>query len=184
MVHHIWMLILRGELFRAPITKKVQRVLDVGTGTGIWAIDFADQFPGAAVIANDLSAIQPTWVPPNLSFEIDNAESEWAYSRNELFDYIHIRNMGGSISDWNKLFAQSLEHMSPGGWIEVQEHAVDILSEDGEVPPFTKEMMEKVKEAAKVFGKEMNVAETMYDNLIRAGFEEVQEDKYKVRSPP
>ena len=159
-------------------------MLDVGTGTGIWAIDFADQFPGAAVIANDLSAIQPTWVPPNLSFEIDNAESEWAYSRNELFDYIHIRNMGGSISDWNKLFAQSLEHMSPGGWIEVQEHAVDILSEDGEVPPFTKEMMEKVKEAAKVFGKEMNVAETMYDNLIRAGFEEVQEDKYKVRSPP
>ena len=184
LVHHIWMLILRGQLFRAPITEKVQRVLDVGTGTGIWAMDFADQFPGAAVIANDLSAIQPKWVPPNLIFEIDDAESVWPYNRNELFDYIHIRNMGGSISDWSKLFAQSLEHMSPGGWIEVQEHAVDIFSEDGEVPPFTKEMMEKVKEAAKVFGKEMNVAETMHNTLIKAGFEEVQEDKYKVCNSP
>lgn len=174
------MLILRGELFRAPISKTVQRVLDVGTGTGIWAMNFADLFPGATIIANDLSVIQPTWVPPNLIFEIDDAESAWTYSRDQPFDFIHIRNMGGSISDWNKLFSQSLEHLSHGGWIEVQEHAVDILSEDGDVPPYTKEMMEKVKEAAKVFGKEMNIAESIHNNLINAGFEDVQEDKYKV----
>jgi hypothetical protein len=33
--HHIFRLILDGRLFRAPITKHPQLVLDMGTGTGI-----------------------------------------------------------------------------------------------------------------------------------------------------
>jgi methylase of polypeptide subunit release factors len=33
-------------------------VLDIGTGTGIWAIDFADEHPEAEVIGTDLSPIQ------------------------------------------------------------------------------------------------------------------------------
>jgi SAM-dependent methyltransferase len=37
------------------------RVLDAGTGTGMWAIDFADEYvdTGAQVVGNDLSPIQP-----------------------------------------------------------------------------------------------------------------------------
>jgi ubiquinone/menaquinone biosynthesis C-methylase UbiE len=32
---------MRGELFQAPV-KNPQRILDLGTGTGIWAIDIAE----------------------------------------------------------------------------------------------------------------------------------------------
>lgn len=39
--HHVYNLVLGGELYRAPV-KSPQRVLDLGTGTGIWAIDFAE----------------------------------------------------------------------------------------------------------------------------------------------
>ncbi|KAF5658270.1 TAM domain-containing protein, partial [Fusarium denticulatum] len=39
--HHIYRLVLGGDLFLAPIDDKVKRVLDLGTGTGIWAMDFA-----------------------------------------------------------------------------------------------------------------------------------------------
>lgn len=42
LVHHIFGLALKGELFLAPIPEKPQRVLDLGTGTGIWAMDFAE----------------------------------------------------------------------------------------------------------------------------------------------
>ncbi|GJC94660.1 methyltransferase domain-containing protein [Colletotrichum higginsianum] len=38
---------------------KVGRVLDLGTGSGIWAIDFGDDNPGADVTGVDLSASQP-----------------------------------------------------------------------------------------------------------------------------
>lgn len=42
LVHHLYCLTLKGNLHRAPIPRDTQRVLDLGTGTGIWAVDFAE----------------------------------------------------------------------------------------------------------------------------------------------
>ena len=97
------------KLFLAPV-KDPQRILDIGTGTGIWAIEIAEEFPKAVVIGNDLSAIQPKWVPPNLTFEIDDVESEWSYST--AFDFIHTRHMDFSIGDWPKLVANCFKSVS------------------------------------------------------------------------
>ncbi|KAI9738286.1 MAG: hypothetical protein M1834_008784 [Cirrosporium novae-zelandiae] len=36
-------MLFEGELCLAPISTHPQRVLDLGTGTGIWAMDFAEQ---------------------------------------------------------------------------------------------------------------------------------------------
>ena len=51
---------LNGKLFLAPIDKPA-RVLDIGCGTGIWAIEFGDEQPDAEIIGTDLSATQPSW---------------------------------------------------------------------------------------------------------------------------
>ena len=40
--HHIYLLVLDGKLLLAPVEKDIQKILDVGTGTGIWAIDAAE----------------------------------------------------------------------------------------------------------------------------------------------
>lgn len=42
LVHHIYSLLTQGRLYTAPIPDSPRRVLDLGTGTGIWAIDFAE----------------------------------------------------------------------------------------------------------------------------------------------
>lgn len=42
LVHHLCRLLLGGKLYLAPIGDKPGRVLDLGTGTGIWAMDFAE----------------------------------------------------------------------------------------------------------------------------------------------
>jgi hypothetical protein len=43
----------------APIGEHPQRVLDVGTRTGGWAIDFADQYPSAVV--NTILYLENSW---------------------------------------------------------------------------------------------------------------------------
>ena len=58
--HEVFLRTLNGKLHLAPIPEDVQNVLDVGTGTGLWAMDFANQYPSARVVGTDLSPIQPS----------------------------------------------------------------------------------------------------------------------------
>jgi ubiquinone/menaquinone biosynthesis C-methylase UbiE len=48
-------------------------VVDVGTGSGLWALEVADEFPDAEVIGTDLSPVQPTDdVPQNCQFRVES----------------------------------------------------------------------------------------------------------------
>lgn len=74
--HHNQLLQLDGKLHLCPV-QNPEQILDIGTGSGIWAIDMADQYPNCQVLGTDLSPIQPTWVPPNCKFEVDDLEQDW-----------------------------------------------------------------------------------------------------------
>jgi hypothetical protein len=59
------------------------------------------------VIGNDLSANMPTFVPPNVKFEVDDVESPWAHDAK--FSWIFSRYMAGSIFDWPSLVGNIYE---------------------------------------------------------------------------
>ena len=129
--NHLFFMLLGEKLHHAPL-KSPQRILDLGTGTGIWAIEIADQYPSAAVVGTDLSPVQPTMVPPNLKFEIDDFEQEWTFQK-DSFDFIHWRLLLASVSDYPKLFRQAFQHMKPGGYMEIHEVDPGQCCDDGTV---------------------------------------------------
>ncbi|KAI8191937.1 putative methyltransferase tdiE [Colletotrichum sp. SAR 10_65] len=107
--HELCLLTLDRKLGLAPPNdenSKVNRVLDLGTGTGLWAIDFGDAHPDAEVLGVDLSP-PAAEVPPNVAFEVDDVEEPWAYT--QPFDYIHSRFMTSSISNWEKYIKNSFD---------------------------------------------------------------------------
>ncbi|KAF2110998.1 S-adenosyl-L-methionine-dependent methyltransferase [Lophiotrema nucula] len=122
-VHHLWLLTLNDKLYLAPISDP-QSILDVGTGTGLWAVDMADHFPAADIIATDLSPTQVTSAPPNIRFEVDDACSEWIYPESS-FDFVHVRGLTGCVKDWPYLYQQAFKHLKPGGYFEHLEFSID-----------------------------------------------------------
>ena len=58
LIHHLHLLILDGRLYLAPIKPNVSRVLDVGTGTGVWAVGFAGQSHHHEAWASQLKCLQ------------------------------------------------------------------------------------------------------------------------------
>jgi methylase of polypeptide subunit release factors len=51
--HEVFLKLLHDQLYIAPL-KDPRRILDIGTGSGIWAVEMADKFPEAEVIGTDL----------------------------------------------------------------------------------------------------------------------------------
>ena len=125
-------------------------------------------------------------VPQNCKFVVDDVEAEWAYPETKQFDYIHQRNMAGSISDWSRLFQQAFHHIRPGGWIEMQEFRVWFYSQDGELSDesYIRQWNRHLVDGMNTFGKPINIVEALADKLKAVGFVGVREDVLKVPVGP
>lgn len=173
---------LFGGLSLAPIDRP-NRVLDVGTGTGIWAIEFANEHPESDVMGTDLSPIQPEYVPPNCRFEVDDAEDEWVF--NHRFDYIHARFMCGSFSDFPTIFRSCLENLEPGGWAEFQDYYVKLQCMDDSLAGTALERWNDcVLEGVRRMGKNGLAAARFKAQMLDAGFVDVVERKFALPGNP
>ncbi|KAH8673655.1 S-adenosyl-L-methionine-dependent methyltransferase [Xylariales sp. PMI_506] len=119
-------LLLVHEVFKSafdhePTTVPLQNptsILDVGAGTGEWAMDMADRYDSCEITGVDIANNFPKYTPPNLFWEIDNAEWEWERPLNS-YDLVHFRYMAGAFSDWPFIYQQAFKVIKPGGWIEI-----------------------------------------------------------------
>lgn len=183
-MHAVLVTAMGDKHFLAPLSPNTSRILDIGTGTGIWAIEVGDMFPSAEVIGNDFSPIQPQWVPPNVIFEVDDVESEWEYSR--PFSFIHSRYMAGSIADWPRLMHQCYKHLEPGGWVEFQDFDLRNYSQDDSIPPGNKllELYNNIIEACEKIGRTGCPGPNFEAWVEEAGFVNVHHETFKLPVGP
>ncbi|KAL0937649.1 uncharacterized protein CTRU02_207380 [Colletotrichum truncatum] len=170
---------------------KVGRVLDCGTGSGIWAIEFAEDHPESEVAHNllqvigvDLSATVPAFTPPNVKFEVDDVEEPWIYS--QKFDYIHSRMMTSSIGDWRTYLQRCYDNLNPGGYLELIEvdgtgySTNDSLNKESA----TERCLDLWRQAAEILGHPFQDIRLFKDIMLEIGFEDIHVREEKWPSNP
>ncbi|KAJ4405426.1 hypothetical protein N0V85_004680, partial [Neurospora sp. IMI 360204] len=95
-------------------------------------VDFADEFPNAEVIGTDVTPIQPSWVPPNVQFELEDCNQQWSWPDN-TFDFINLRSLMGVVDDWDALYRNAYRVAKPGGYVECYTTSSQFLSDDGSI---------------------------------------------------
>ncbi|KAK1706016.1 S-adenosyl-L-methionine-dependent methyltransferase [Colletotrichum lupini] len=179
--HNVFLLTLDYRLGLAPIAQpeaKVGRVLDVGTGTGLWCVEFGDEHPDAEAVVSCAHVLSYS-VPPNVKFEVDDLEEPWTY--HTKFDYIHTRAMTSSISDWRRFFKQSYDFLEPGGYLELQEGHMRPECDDGTLKPDSPlvEWVDRLEEACNIFGRPFVDCPSLRPLLEEVGFEDVVDPHYR-----
>ncbi|KAI1042017.1 hypothetical protein LB505_011606 [Fusarium chuoi] len=72
-------------------------------------------------------------MPSNLQLEIEDCNDTWTFQP-DSFDFIHMRFMLGSITDWTATFRESFTACAPGGWVESYEVSSTMESDDNSIP--------------------------------------------------
>ncbi|OAG37876.1 hypothetical protein AYO21_07982 [Fonsecaea monophora] len=182
--HALFNIINQNRLHLAPLQSDPGRVLDLGAGTGTWAIEFADAYPSAEVVGVDISPTMSEIVPPNVQFEIDDVQDQWTYSKQA--DFIHCRYMVGSIADWPKLMRQCYDNLNPGGWVEFQDFDINYYSQDGSLTEehAVRRWLALCHQAAGKIGRTLRVGKHLEQWVNDSGFVNVQAVKVPVPIGP
>ncbi|CAK7233869.1 hypothetical protein SBRCBS47491_008757 [Sporothrix bragantina] len=167
MKHAMMMELTDGKLFYAPIGDHPQQILDIGTGTA------GDLYPSAHVRGIDLTPIQPLWVPPNVSFLVDDCTHEWLSIN---VDLVHFRFMAMILRDVPTVMQHCYKSLKPGGWVEMQELLGEIMCDDNTMPeddPLNY-VYQLADQAFSKFGMDVKLARNLEPILRDAGFVNIQ----------
>ncbi|KAI0354021.1 S-adenosyl-L-methionine-dependent methyltransferase [Trametes cingulata] len=107
-------------------------ILEIG---GAWAIQAAEMFPGARVVAIDRNPIPPRPLPHNLEFHRADITQPFPFEE-EVFDVVHIRLVLLHVPHAEDVLRRAMDLVKPGGWLLVEEpDTYDLTDNGGPLPP-------------------------------------------------
>ncbi|KAJ7888965.1 S-adenosyl-L-methionine-dependent methyltransferase [Mycena olivaceomarginata] len=115
--HEAWSQYFRGDLWLAvaEIAKMdPRRIIDLGCGSGAWAIQAALQFPDAQVVGLDMSPLPDRQIPGNMSFQLGDLTKELDLEPNS-FDIVHARSVMCHVPNAIEAIQRAANLVKPGG---------------------------------------------------------------------
>ncbi|KAI4168868.1 MAG: hypothetical protein LQ343_006081 [Gyalolechia ehrenbergii] len=102
------------------------RIADLATGTAVWALDIAQDFPRAKIDGFDIDLQQcppPEWLPHNVTIREWNIFSDLAPELEGLYDVVHIRLLLLVIRENNPraVLKNALRMLKAGGSLQWDE---------------------------------------------------------------
>ncbi|OTA92936.1 hypothetical protein M434DRAFT_313169 [Hypoxylon sp. CO27-5] len=173
--HRLYRHCLDGALTSTRLPLDIAQIVDLGTGTGVWAIEMAARYPQAQITGIDVYPIQrQKGVPPNVKFEIDDVENPWKIPDNSI-DFVHARSIAGGVRDWPALLRQVHQKLKPGGLFEMTEIALNILDFDGKFAEadLCPEFLQIFRDLCDKVGMDFNPSPHVPEWLVDADFEKI-----------
>ncbi|RPA85384.1 S-adenosyl-L-methionine-dependent methyltransferase [Ascobolus immersus RN42] len=178
LAHMMYTQLLEGELHTAPLDDP-KRILDLGPGSGSWAIDMAMRYPAATVYTMDLSGFPANSPPPNITPIIHDFDLDWPFPTN-YFDFIHCREIYGGTDSYQNLIKKIYKHLTPGGYVEITEMPPRVQSKRPEAVPSDFPLLRHIKllnKALKVVGRDPEVIDHLHSYVHEANYIDITPTK-------
>ncbi|KAF9919674.1 hypothetical protein FBU30_010673 [Linnemannia zychae] len=126
--HYIVRYIFQGNCSVKLDRNAPLKILDVATGTGVWVLEMAQEFPNAEIHGVDLSPIYPSpetstkFIPPNCHFQLCNVLDGLPFPDN-YFDFVHQRLLVYAFTPTQRrqVNIELLRVLKPSGYIQLIE---------------------------------------------------------------
>jgi len=103
---------------------KPRKILEIGSGSGAWAIQAAKAYPEADVLAVDMNPLPARPLPSNVRFQDVNILEPFPFPAGS-FDIVHIRFVLCHLPHGHTVLPRIIDLVAPGGWLLIDD--IDFL---------------------------------------------------------